>query len=294
MIYHLRQFPVHVALLEATGGLEQEIALALHKAGWRVNMANPRKAAHFIRSQENAKTNNSDAKMLARYARNLIENSARHVNYFMPPDPKRVELEALIKRRSELIGMRVAEQNCLSGAHKRIQGEIQRNIASLNKSITKLELTIEKASNHFREFFDKICIVESLIKSNESKEPKQQGIHISQPPLFPQPFDPCPRLLYRVEIRAIGRKPHTVCPSACNASSVSYRLWKEALSITITLHAGSSGSSISVAHVWKTSLSMLQSKAVKANGTVPHRAPITLVCALLHPDTPAHFCPRGA
>ena len=41
-------------------------------------------------------------------------------------------------------------------------------------------------------------IVESLIKSNESKEPKQQGIHISQPPLFPQPFVPCPRLLYRV------------------------------------------------------------------------------------------------
>ena len=50
-------------------------------------------------------------------------------------------------------------------------------------------------------------IVKSLIKSNESKEPKQQGIHISQPPLFPQPLDPCPCLLYRVEIRAIGRKP---------------------------------------------------------------------------------------
>ena len=165
MIYHIRQFPVHVALLEATGGLEQEVALALHKAGWRVNMANPRKAAHFIRSQENAKTNNSDAKMLARYARNLIENSARPVNYFMLPDPKRVELEVLIKRRNELIGMQVAEQSRLSGAHKRIQGEIQRNIASLNKRITKLELIIEKASNHFREIFDKICIIRDIGKS---------------------------------------------------------------------------------------------------------------------------------
>ena len=165
MIYHLRQFPVHVALLEATGGLEQEVALALHKAGWRVNMANPRKAAHFIRSQENAKTNNGDAKMLARYARNLVEDSARPVNYFMLPDPKRVELEALIKRRSELIGMQVAEQSRLSGAHKRIQGEIQRNITSLNKRITKLELIIEKASNHFREIFDKICIIRGIGKS---------------------------------------------------------------------------------------------------------------------------------
>jgi transposase len=165
MIYHLRQFPVHVALLEATGGLEQEVALALHKAGWRVNMANPRKAAHFIRSQENAKTNNGDAKMLARYARNLVEDSARPVNYFMLPDPKRVELEALIKRRSELIGMQVAEQSRLSGAHKRIQGEIQRNITSLNKRITKLELIIEKASNHFREIFDKICIIRDIGKS---------------------------------------------------------------------------------------------------------------------------------
>ena len=51
------------------------------------------------------------------------------------------------------------------------------------------------------------AIVKSLIKSNKDKEPKQQGIHISQPPLFPQPLDPCPGLLYRVEIRAIGRKP---------------------------------------------------------------------------------------
>ena len=38
-------------------------------------------------------------------------------------------------------------------------------------------------------------IVKSLIKSNKDKEPKQQGIHISQPPLFPQSFDPCPRFL---------------------------------------------------------------------------------------------------
>ena len=55
-------------------------------------------------------------------------------------------------------------------------------------------------------------IVKSLIKSNKDKEPKQQGIHISQPPLFPQPLDPCPRLLYRVEIRAIGRKPQHRMP----------------------------------------------------------------------------------
>ena len=52
-----------------------------------------------------------------------------------------------------------------------------------------------------------LFIVKSLIKSNKDKEPKQQGAHISQPTLFPQPFDPCPRLLYRVEIRTIGRKP---------------------------------------------------------------------------------------
>ena len=32
-------------------------------------------------------------------------------------------------------------------------------------------------------------------------------MHIGQLPLFPQPLDPYPRLLYRVEIRAIGRKP---------------------------------------------------------------------------------------
>ena len=93
--------------------------------------------------------------MLARYARNLVEDSARPVNYFMLPDPKRVELEALIKRRNELIGMQVAEQSRLSGAHKRIQGEIQRNIASLNKRITKLELIIEKPATTSVSFLTK-------------------------------------------------------------------------------------------------------------------------------------------
>ena len=68
-----------------------------------------------------------------------------------------------------------------------------------------------------------IYIVKLLIKSNESKEPKQQGIHISQPPLFPQPLDPCPCLLYRVEIReAETTAPyspqsvtHPACPAVC-------------------------------------------------------------------------------
>lgn len=62
------------------------------------------------------------------------------------------------------------------------------------------------------DFFERSDIVKLLIKSNKSEEPKQQGIHISQPPLFPQPFDPRPRLLYRVEIRAIGRKPQHRMP----------------------------------------------------------------------------------
>ena len=93
-------------------------------------------------------------------------------------------------------------------------------------------------------------VVESLIKSNESKEPKQQGIHISQPPLFPQPFDPCPRLLYRIKIRAIGRKPqHRMSLSLQRIQRVLPLVEGGVLSITITLHAGSSGSSISVAHV---------------------------------------------
>ena len=48
MIYHLRQFPVHVALLEPTAGLERADPDAMHKPGCGVNITNPPKQPKYI------------------------------------------------------------------------------------------------------------------------------------------------------------------------------------------------------------------------------------------------------
>ena len=98
-----------------------------------------------------------------------------------------------------------ARINCLTSIITALFVRQTVNLSALKNAFSS-KAKPESIYRRMQRFFAGNLIVKALIKSNKDKEPKQQGIHISQPPLFPQPFDPCPRLLYRVEIRAIGRK----------------------------------------------------------------------------------------
>ena len=68
---YLSQFNVALITLEATGGLEIPVAKALARAGFRVFIANPQKAASYARSQSSAKTDAKDAINLAFYGQSL-------------------------------------------------------------------------------------------------------------------------------------------------------------------------------------------------------------------------------
>jgi transposase len=140
-------------VLEATGGLEREAALALCAAGLPVMVVNPRQAHDFAKALGYlAKTDAMDAKALAQFAQTLNGSPKREVMLMRMPEPEQRALQALVTRRSQLLGMRVAEGNRLTGAPKAVQRSISAVVRTLEKQIHALDVEIgESLAKHFAE-----------------------------------------------------------------------------------------------------------------------------------------------
>jgi len=145
--------PLGAIVLEATGGLEREAALALCADGFAVMVVNPRQAHDFAKSLGYlAKTDAIDARALAQFARTLYQSDKREVLLMRMPEPQQLNLMVLVVRRDQLVGMRVAEGNRLSGAGKVAQKSIRVVIALLNREIAKLDREIGNSlGGHFAE-----------------------------------------------------------------------------------------------------------------------------------------------
>lgn len=111
-----------LVLLEATGGYEQELALALAAAGLRVSVVNPRQARDFARcTGKLAKTDRIDAQALRGFA--LMLDAQGHEPRALADDQRR-ELTALVVRRRQLVAMLVAERQRLGVAHQKAKPSI--------------------------------------------------------------------------------------------------------------------------------------------------------------------------
>lgn len=140
-------------VLEATGGLEREAALALCVAGLPVMVVNPRQAHDFAKALGYlAKTDSIDARALAQFARTLYQSDKREVLLMRMPEPQQLALMVLVTRRGQLVEMRVAEGNRLHGAGKAAQRSIRAVITLLNREIAKLDREIgNDLGGHFAE-----------------------------------------------------------------------------------------------------------------------------------------------
>lgn len=113
-----------LVLLEATGGYEQDLALALAAAGLRVSVVNPRQARDFARcTGKLAKTDRIDAQALRAFAAML--DAGGHEPRALADEPQR-ELTALVVRRRQLVAMLVAERQRLAVAHAKAKPSILR------------------------------------------------------------------------------------------------------------------------------------------------------------------------
>ena len=111
-----------LVLLEATGGYEQDLALALAAAGLRVSVVNPRQARDFARcTGKLAKTDRIDAQALRGFA--LMLDAQGHERRALADDQRR-ELTALVVRRRQLVAMLVAERQRLGVAHQKAKPSI--------------------------------------------------------------------------------------------------------------------------------------------------------------------------
>ena len=152
---------VAAVVFEATGGFERLAATALCSAGFPVMVVNPRQARDFAKSMGFlSKTDSLDAKVLSHFARTLYQSDRRERLLMKLPDEHQVLLQALLTRRSQLIQMRVAEDNRLALSHKSQRKSIEAVRKMLNKQIANIDADMDfKLKGHFN---DKLALLKGF------------------------------------------------------------------------------------------------------------------------------------
>lgn len=150
-----------LVLMEATGGLEQPAAAALCGSGFAVIVINPRQAHEFAKAMGYlAKTDHTDARALSQFARTLHASDKRERLLYKLAEPEQELLMAMLTRRSQLVGMRVAESNRLAVTHRSQRESVKAILRMLDRQIAKLD---DDASGHLREHFkDKLELLKGM------------------------------------------------------------------------------------------------------------------------------------
>lgn len=126
-------------VVEATGGLEMRLAGELTAKSLPVAIINPRQARDFAKATgQLAKTDLVDAAILAAFAR-AIRPAVRPIK-----DADTRDLDDLVTRRRQLVGMRVQEMLRMSTASKVQKKSLAAHIAWLDKRITDLDDDLTK------------------------------------------------------------------------------------------------------------------------------------------------------
>lgn len=139
-VEQLRAQPPVLVVMEATGGLETELAGSLAAAGLPVAVVNPRQVRDYAKACGRlAKTDRIDAQVLAAFAR-AIRPQARAL-----PDERTRELADVLARRRQLVEMRVQEKLRLQQASPVQRDSLREHIAWLDARIDRLGIDLTHA-----------------------------------------------------------------------------------------------------------------------------------------------------
>lgn len=133
LVGRLKGMSLQVVAMEATGGLERPVAIALHEAKLPVAVVNPRRVRDLARSLgADAKTDKIDAAIIARYAE-VAKLKGQPV-----PEAQARHIDDGVARYRQLVAMRTQEKNRLQQAtDKAIAASIRNVIAILDKEIDR-------------------------------------------------------------------------------------------------------------------------------------------------------------
>jgi transposase len=132
LIEQLRPLGVFQVVMESTGGYERTLVRGLQQAGIPMAIVNPRKIKGLSIAYGKAKTDPIDAEVIARYGQ-LMQPPAQAI-----ADPQAQQLSDMVRRRTQLVEMQVAEKNRLSNAPTTVQSDIQGHIEQLAAWIKQL------------------------------------------------------------------------------------------------------------------------------------------------------------
>ena len=126
---------------EPTGGYELVLLAEALRAGIACHRANTNKLKGYIRSfGTNGKSDAIDAAMLAAYGRERW----RILALWRAPDAQETRLRALVRRRQDLVAMRVAEKNrAKAPSNKALAGSFKALIAVVERQIEIIEAAIQ-------------------------------------------------------------------------------------------------------------------------------------------------------
>jgi len=160
-------------VLEATGGLEMPALTALAVAGLPAVAVNPRLTRHFAKAAGLlAKTDRIDAAVLARFGE-AMKPEIRPIL-----DAPAQELRALTVRRRQLTEMLTAEKNRRSMAPKRMVKEIDKHIAWLERSLSRINDDLQKTIRNSPVWREK----DDILQSAKGIGPKTSAVLIAELP----------------------------------------------------------------------------------------------------------------
>lgn len=129
----------HLIVLEATGGYERELSIALALAGLAVAVVNPRQVRDFAKAVGKlAKTDRVDAGVIALFGER-VRPEPRGV-----PEEEARELDALVTRRQQLTEMITAEKNRLSLAPGSMKPDIREHVQFMRQRLSDIEMELRR------------------------------------------------------------------------------------------------------------------------------------------------------
>jgi len=153
----LRKYNVVLVAMEATGGYEHQLFIALANAGFDVAIANPRQVRDFARAVGKlAKTDKIDASVIALMAAALRPKPTAL------PDENCMKLRALATRRRQLVCMLIAENNRLEHVQeKHVKQTHRKLIATIEKQL----VIIDQQMNDMIQASPALCRIGEILQS---------------------------------------------------------------------------------------------------------------------------------
>lgn len=154
---HHSQGAIDRIVLEATGGYETAVSIALAGAGLPVVVVNPKQVRDFARACGIlAKTDRLDALVLARFARQ-IRPPVRPL-----PDEAQREFADLLDRRSQLVVMRAQEKARLATAAPLAIKSVKEHIQWLDARIQSLDIDMTHKLRTSEVWQSKVDLLDSM------------------------------------------------------------------------------------------------------------------------------------